>query len=137
MVVTTVVVVAMVNFRNWVNRSEARRAMEHLGKIVLQYRSEHGPVPSEAYVNNIRKNLEGQVRLGSLRYRARWIDFDSTGDEILAYTKQVRRSWLFGDKFIVLRLDGRVEWMAPQQLQDLLAKQQSPLEIQMLQNENE
>ena len=135
MVITTIVVVAMVNFRNWVNRSEAKRAMEHLGRIVLQYRDERGSVPSESYVDSIIKNLEGQVRLGNLRYRARWLDFDSTKDEILAYTEQAHRSWLFGDKFLVLRLDGRVEWMNPQQLQKLLARQQSPLEIQMMKNE--
>ena len=134
-VITAVVIVAMVNLRSWVNRSEARRAMEHLGKVVLQYRNERGSVPPESYVNNIRKNLEGQARLGELRYRARWIDFDSTKDEILAYTKRARRSWLFGDKFIVLRLDGRVEWMERQQLRDILARQQSQMEIQMLQSE--
>ncbi|RKY23869.1 MAG: hypothetical protein DRP62_05025 [Planctomycetota bacterium] len=134
-VITAVVIVAMVNLRNWVNRSEARRAMEHLGKVVLQYRSEHGSVPPESYVNNIRENLEGNVRLGKLHYRARWLDFDSTKDEILAYTEHAHRSWLFGDKFIVLRLDGRVEWMERQQLQDILARQQSPMEIQTLQKE--
>jgi hypothetical protein len=135
MVITIIVVVVMINFRNYVNHSEAKRAMEHLGKIVIQYRNEHGSVPSESYVNSIRQNLEGQARLGSLRYRARWLDFDSTKDEILAYTERTCRSWLFGDKLIVLKLDGRVEWMDKKHLQDLLVQQQSPIEVQMLQNE--
>ena len=61
-IVTVIAVVAMINFKDWVNRSEAMRAMEHLGKIVLQYRKNYGSVPPESYVDRIKEDLEGHVR---------------------------------------------------------------------------
>ncbi len=127
-VVTAIAVVAIINFKDWVNRSEAMRAMEHLSKIVLQYRQKHGLVPPEPYVDDIKESLEGYVRLGSLQYRARWLDLESTPDEILAYTKKNYRSLLVGKGYIVLRLDGNVEWMGKQEFETLLAQQQSPME---------
>jgi len=132
-VITAVAVVAMLNFKDWVNRSEAVRAMEHLGQIVLQYRKNHGSVPPESYVDGIKEDLEGYVRLGDLRYRARWLDFESTPNEILAYTERNYRSLLVGKGYVVLRLDGRVEWMGKREFETLLAQHQSPMEIQMLQ----
>jgi len=132
-VITTVAVVAMINFKDWVNRSEAMRAMEHLGQVVLQYRKNHGSVPPESYVDGIKEDLEGHVRLGDLRYRARWLDFESTPNEILAYTERNYRSLLVGKGYVVLRLDGRVEWMGKREFETLLAQHQSPMEIQMLQ----
>ena len=132
-VITAIAVVAMINFKDWVNRSEAMRAMEHLGQIVLQYRKNHGAVPPESYVDGIREDLEGHVRLGNLRYRARWLDFESTPDEILAYTEKNYHSLLVRKGYVVLRLDGRVEWMGKREFETLLAQHQSPMEIQMLQ----
>ena len=132
-VITAVAVVAMINFKDWVNRSEAMRAMEHLGQIVLQYRKNRGLVPPESYVDGIKENLEGHVRLGNLRYRARWLDIESTPDEILAYTEKNYHSLLVEKGYVVLRLDGRVEWMGKREFETLLAQYQSPMEIQMLQ----
>lgn len=132
-VVTAIAVVAMINLKDWVNRSETVRAMEHLGRIVLQYRKDQGCVPPESYVDRIKEDLEGYARLGGLQYRARWINFESTPDEILAYTQKNYRSLIIGKGFIVLRLDGRVEWMDKQHFETLLAQQQSPIEIEMLQ----
>ena len=131
-VVTAIAVVAMINFKDWVNRSEARRAVEQLGQIVLQYRKDNGALPPESYVNNIKKALEGSARLGELQYRALWIDSDSKPDEILAYTEKDYSSLLVGDGFIVLRLDGRVEWMGKEEFKTLLKQQQSPEEVRML-----
>ena len=132
-VVTIIAVAAMVQFKNWVSHSEAMRAMEHLGRIVLKYRKDNGSVPPQSYVDSIKGNLEGSVRLGGLTYRGRWIGFDSTGDEILAYSERSGGSLLFGAGFIVLRLDGRVEWMDKEKFKALLTKQQSPMEIGMMQ----
>jgi len=132
-IATAIAVVAMINLKDWVNRSEARRAMEHLSQIVLQYRKENGCVPPESYVDRIKENLEGYARLGDLRYRARLIDPDSSPDEILAYTEKNYRSFIVGKGCLVLRLDGRVEWMDKQKFKTLLAQQQKPLEIEMLQ----
>lgn len=131
-VITAIAVASMVNFKNLINRSEAMRAMEHLGRIVLQYRKNYGSVPSESYVDRIKEELEGRARLGKVNYRAQWLDFESTPDEILAYTERYHHSWLFDKGYIVLRLDGRVEWMDKQKLETLLAQQQSSMEIEML-----
>ena len=131
MVVTAIAIVAMIDFKNWVNRSEAMRAMEHLGRTVLQHRKEHGSVPSESYVKSIRESLPGHVRLGNLQYRARWLDFECPPDEILAYTEKNYHSLLFSKGFILLRLDGRVEWMNKQEFETLLDQQQSQMEIEM------
>jgi len=131
-VITAIAVVAMINFRDWVNHSEAMHAMNDLGQEVLKYREKHGSVPPKSYVDGIKENLKGGVRLGELQYRALWIDSDSTPDEILAYTEKNYPSLLVGDGFIVLRLDGRVEWMDKKEFKTLLAQQQSPEEIQML-----
>ena len=133
-VITVVAIVTMVNLRGWINRSEAMRAMEALGQKVIQYRKEHGLVPPESYILRIKDDLQGHLRLAGLHYRARWIDFEYTPDEILAYTKTRYHSLFLGSGFIVLRLDGHVEWMNKEELEKLLAQQQSPDEIQMLQD---
>lgn len=132
LVITGIAVAAMINLKNWINRSEAMRAMEHLSRIILQYREKYGIIPPESYIDRIREGLEGYARLGEVIYRAQWITFESTPDEILAYTGSYHRSWLFGKKYIVLRLDGRVEWMDKQEFETLLARQQSTQELEML-----
>jgi hypothetical protein len=132
LVITTIAVAAMINLKNWVNRSEAMRAMEHLSRVVLQHREKYGSIPPESYIDRIKEELEGHVRLGKLVYRAQWINFESTPDEILAYTERYHSSWLFGKKYIILRLNGRVEWMDKRELETLLAQQQSSQELEML-----
>jgi len=129
---TVIAVFAIVVFRDWVNRSEATKAMEQLGKTVLAYRKDRGSVPPESYINDIKENLIGYARLGDLNYRALWIDYECTDDEILAYSKKTSRSLLFGNIYILLRLDGRVEWLKEREFKALLAQQQSPMEVQMM-----
>ena len=85
MLITAAAVVGMVELKNQVNRSEAMRAMESLGRVVSDYKQKNGSVPPESYVDGIIKTFEGQPRLGNLNYRARWITFDSPPDTILAY----------------------------------------------------
>ena len=131
LVITVVAVVAMINFKDWVNRSESMRAMEYLGQAALQYRKEHGSVPPQSFVDRVKENLPGGVRLGNLQYRGLWISFESSGDEILAYAKKEYHSLLFSEGFVVLRLDGRVGWMDKGEFKKLLAKQQKPIETQM------
>lgn len=127
---TLIAVIAMINFKDWINRSEAMRAMENLGRIVIQYRKDRGSVPSESYIATIKKDLEGHARIGNLRYRALWIDSNSDPNEILAYSKHQRRSFFFGNKRLVLKLDGTATWMPPEEFKKLLSSQQSPEEIQ-------
>ena len=131
--VTAVAVIAMINLKDWINRSEALRAMEQLGKRILEYRQTNGSVPPQSYVDSQKVRVEGHVRLGRLQYRARWIDFDATDDEILAYSEKKYRSLILGHGYVVLRLDGRVEWMGKQKFEKLLSQQQSPTEIEMTQ----
>jgi hypothetical protein len=130
-VVTVVAVVGMVELKNWINRSEAMRAMEQLGRVVGDYRRKNGSVPPESYVDGIKNSLEGQARIGNLHYRARWIKVDSPPDEILAYVTREHHSLFFRPGAIVLRLDGRVQWMDKKTFEKLLASQQSQMEIEM------
>jgi hypothetical protein len=131
-IVTVLGVVAMINFKDWINRSEAMLAMGNLGEVILKYRAENGFVPPESYINSIRPNLPGNSRLGdSFRYRALWLNFDSPPDTILAYAPKKYRSLILKDGVIVLRLDGHVEWLETKDFETLLAKQQSPLEKQI------
>ncbi|MFH1370938.1 MAG: hypothetical protein ABII09_06595 [Planctomycetota bacterium] len=129
--VTITAVAGMVELKNHVNRSEAIRAMEQLGRIVAEYRQKNGSIPPESYAESIKVSLEGQVRLGNLQYRARWIQFDSPPDTILAYVTKDYRSLFFRPGAIVLRLDGRVEWMDKREFEKLLESQQSILEREM------
>ncbi|MHC4558505.1 MAG: hypothetical protein ACYTFW_24190 [Planctomycetota bacterium] len=131
---TTIAVVAMINIKDLVNRSEAIEAMKDLGQRVKDYRDEHGLVPSKSYVDSIKGSLKGRARFGDLQYRAIWIDSESTPDEVLAYTERNFRSFLVGKGYVVLRLDGRVEWMDKQQFDALLPKKQRQMETEMLQH---
>lgn len=130
--VTVIAIVSMINFKDWANRSEAMRAMQQLSQVILRYRNENGSVPPQSYIDSIKENLEGHVRLGKLKYRAQWLDLESTPDEILAYSEKNYRSFI-GKGFVVLRLDGTVEWLERDKFQAVLSRRQTPLEIQMLQ----
>lgn len=131
MVITAIAVVSMINLKDYINRSEAMRAMNHLGKIVLEYRKTNSCVPPESYVESVKGKLEGSARLVNLKYRARWINFDCTDDEILAYYAMNYPLSFLDDGCVVLRLGGQVEWMEKQEFETLLAQQQSPIEIEM------
>ena len=106
---TAVIILGMFNFKDWINRSEAMFAMEHIGQQVLSYRKEHGAVPPRSYVDRVKLKVPGQARL-NLIYRARWIEFDCSADEILAYSPKNYRTFILGKGSIVLRLD---ELMGP------------------------
>jgi len=129
---TFLAIIALTNFRNHINLSEATRAMNHLSAKVQDYRQKNGMVPPESYIETIRPTLQGGARLGDLIYRARWIDYDSTDDEILAYAKN-NRGVLFKKRgSIVLRLGGEVEWIEARQFNKILSQQQSKAEIEMI-----
>ena len=130
---TAVAVLAMINFKDWINRSEAVRAMQDLSGRISQYRSMNGMVPPQYYVDNLKGELEGSPRLGDLKYRGVWIDLESSGDEILAYSQKNYHSLLVSSGYVVLRLDGRVEWLGKREFEEILARQQSKDELQILQ----
>ena len=129
---TIVAILVIIVFREYVNRTEATRAVEHLGKVVLKYREEKGFIPPESYILGVKDELEGYARIGNLHYRALWIDSECGDDEILAYTQTGGNAMFLGSGFVVLRLDGRVEWMKEKDFKEMFAQQQDPLEVQML-----
>jgi hypothetical protein len=129
--ITAVSVAGMVELKNWVNRSESVRAMEQLQISVFTYKQKNGSLPPESYIEVIRKSLAGEPRLGDLNYRARWIKFDSPPETILAYVRKGSRSFLFNPGAIVLRLDGRIEWMDKATFDELIVSQQTPLELEI------
>ncbi|MGA2323353.1 MAG: hypothetical protein ABSG22_05850 [Sedimentisphaerales bacterium] len=131
MVVTVAAVVGMVELKNLVNRSESMRAMESLGRVVSDYKQKNGSIPPESYVDGIIETFAGGPRLGNLNYRARWITFDSPPDTILAYAIKNYRSLFSRPGAIVLRFDGRIEWMDKASFDKLIAGQQTPMELEL------
>ena len=129
---TIIAVIALINFRHWVNRSEAVRAMENLGEVIQKYRNKAGSLPPQSYVDNVKDNLQGQARLGTLYYRAQWIDYDDPPETIIAYTKKEFHSIFLDDGFIVLKLNGNVQWLEEKKCKQILEKQQTSEEIQFL-----
>jgi hypothetical protein len=128
--ITVAAVAAIAVMKNGINRAEAMRAMEHLGKIVHDYREKNGYVPPESYVDNLKESLVGQARLGDFHYRARWIDADSTTDTILAYNRITSYSLFFKPEVIVLFYDGKIKQMDEKSFAEMLARQQKPEEKQ-------
>ena len=132
--ITIIAMLAMVMFKDKTNQREALLAMEQLGVKILEYRQEYGVIPPENVVESIRPSIQGNARLGTLHYRARWIGLDARKSEIVAYTHKHYRSLLVESGTIVLHLDGRVSWMTPREFNILLNHQQSEEEKQAMEN---
>jgi len=130
---TVITIIAFIfgfgNFKDYVNKSEAIRAFKQLGQEVLKYRKETGQLPSEAMIANLKEQLEGSARVGNIVYRAQYISIDSPPDTIVAYSKK-DYNWLIRSGFVVLSLDGRVLYLTPKKFNDLLAKQQTAIEVE-------
>jgi len=135
LVVTLVAVVAMFNFKDYINRSEAIQAMQQLSQVVLSYKRTNGIVPPKPFVDTRLRDLKGGARLGNLQYRGLWVGFEADPNEILAYAeKNYEKNYLsslLSDGYIVLLLDGSVKWMDKEEFEELLARQQSETEKEM------
>jgi len=148
LLITIVAVVTILNVRDYFNRRAAKFAMMVLGNRIKSYRAKQGSVPSKSWVENQKETLPGNDRLGELQYRGMWVDFESDPNEILCFSEKKSRSIIFNDGYLVLRLkevlipaatgehSGRdtninIQWMEKQEFEDLLAQQQSPMEIEM------
>jgi hypothetical protein len=108
-------VVGMMHLKDYVNRSEALRAMDQLGRRILEYRQRYGSLPPESFLDSIKGDLEGAVRMGNVKYRALYIGPGAPADTILAYSERRYPSSFLGDGYVVLHLSGGVEWVpAPQ-----------------------
>ena len=128
---TATAVIGMIHLKDYVNRSEAMRAMSQLGERVLEYRKQYGSLPPESFVTSIKGNLEGAVRMGNVKYRALYIGLDASADTILAYSHKGYTSSFLNDGYVVLRLDGTVEWMSLTQFTVLFAAQRAPGEPEL------
>ena len=109
--VTGGTVVGLIQIKDYINRSEALRAMRQLGDHIRAYRTEHGSLPPESFLRGIRDRLEGAARLGAVKYRALYIGLDSPDETILAYSVRRYPTSFLPDGCVVLRLNGAVEWM--------------------------
>ena len=127
---TAIFVGVMINVKDVINKSEAIRAMELLGEGVRKYRDNYHSTPPESYFNQL-KNSISTVRLGDVHYRAQWIGFDDGPDTVLAYSYKNYR-FLVKRGYVVMRLDGSVEWIERGEFVKLLKKQQTDAEIKLL-----
>jgi hypothetical protein len=121
-------VLGMMHLKDYVNRSEALRAMDQLGRRVLEYRRQHGSLPPESFLASIKDDLEGAVRMGNVKYRALYLGLDAPADTILAYSERHYSSSFVQDGYVVLRLSGKVEWLPTAQFAALFATQRTPAE---------
>jgi hypothetical protein len=129
---TTAMVVGFANIKDFVNRSEATRAMGILGKEILQYRQKYGSLPSEVYVKQYQEAI-GAVRLSDLQYRAQWIEYGADPNTtILAYSEKNYGGFVKGG-YIVLWFNGKVEWIGKKEFEKILTAQQQQQELQWLQ----
>jgi hypothetical protein len=125
---TALAVVGLIHLKDYINRSEALRAMDQLGEHILDYRNQNGSLPPESFVNGIKGRLEGAVRLGNVKYRALYIGPNAPGDTILAYSFRQYSTPFLADGYVALRLDGTVEWMQIPEFADLFTAQRTPAE---------
>jgi len=133
--ITTLAVLAMINFKDYINKSEATKSFYNLSSVIKNYKEKYGSIPPESYLQQIRDDLQGSLRLGGLQYRSRWIDFDSPPDTILAYTERNYRSPFVNSGYVVLKLNGQVQWIEKKEFEQILATQQKPQEIESLKKE--
>lgn len=130
-IITTVFVLIMANVRDLLNKSEAIRSMELLGQRVKSYRQQRHSTPPKSFVMGGDQPIS-LVRLGDINYRAHWISYNAKPDTILGYTYK-NFGFLAGKGYVVMFLDGNVTWMEKHQFEQLLAKQQTQAEIELLQ----
>lgn len=125
--VTAAAVFIMFNVKDFINRREGMLAMTQLGQYILEYKKNNNSLPPPTYIENIQKSIEGNVRLGKVQYRSMDITIDAPPDTILAYIPKKYNSLFFmTNGYIVLRLNGKVEWIEKNQFDALLASQQGP-----------
>jgi len=133
--ITIFAVFMMINLKDLVNRSEAIKAMKALSKRSTEYRKIHNSVPSEKWFEIQKETLPGAPRLGDIKSRGIWINPDSPDDEILAYSYRNYHSLFIEKGYVVLRLNGKVQWMEKNEFEQLLKEQQGKAESQLLQNQ--
>ncbi|OHB61978.1 MAG: hypothetical protein A2167_06755 [Planctomycetes bacterium RBG_13_46_10] len=129
---TLTVVVGFANIKNVINRSESMRAMELLGKEILRHRKNYGSLPPEYYLKQFTDAI-GAVRITNLHYRAAWIEFGAEPETtVLAHSQKNYRGFTKSG-YVVLWLNGKVEWIGKKQFEQTLERQQKQQELQWIQ----
>lgn len=121
--VTAVTVAAVSSFKDFINKSESLLAMENLGALINQYRNQHGTLPPENYIDDIKTKLRGAPRMGKLVYRAKWLDYTTTSETILAYSKKDYSGIILSSGYVVLKYNGEVQWLTEDEFQLTMALQ--------------
>lgn len=116
--ITAAAVAGMIHLKDYINRREALLAVEQLGEKILAYQETQGTLPPEETVQALKEEVSGRARLGRLTYRAPWITPQSMPDSLLAFTQQDYKSLIVSNGYIILRLDGTVQWLNTQQFTD-------------------
>jgi hypothetical protein len=129
-VIIAIFIFAFANFKDYVNKAEAMRAFNKLGQKIVEYRNQHGLLPSESEIAGLKENIEGSARMGTIHYRAQWIGIDSPPETIVAYTKKSYHALVVESGFVVLRLDGQVQYIPTEEFEKILAKQQTMAEAE-------
>ncbi len=128
--ITAFSIFALVNVKDKIGKSEAMRAMNILSAHIQKYYKTTKSLPAENYVDGIVES-QGMVRLGNLQYRARWISYGAGSDTILAYAQRDYK-WLVRPGYVVMRLDGRVEWLSRSHFKEIIKNQQTEAELELL-----
>jgi hypothetical protein len=128
---TTAMVIGFSNLKNLINRSEALRSMEILGKEVLAYRQTYGSLPNESFAKQIIEQI-GAVRLTGFQYRAPWIEYNCDPNiTILAYS-ETPSAGLVQHGTVVLWLNGKTEWISQKDFNKIIESQQKQQELNWL-----
>lgn len=131
LIVTLIAVIGMINFKDYINRSESIKVMQQGGRTVAEYRRQHNRVPSESIFLREMRKIKGAARLPGVVYRGLWIDMEAEPNDILAYAKKNYPASLLDDGYVVLKVDANAVWMDGDEFEALLAEQQSEVEIEM------
>jgi hypothetical protein len=129
--VTSLAVVGLVNFKDYVNRSEALQAMQAAGELILEYQDKNNLLPPESYVEQLKREVKGGARMGQIQYRGLFIGPRAEPNEILLYSEKQYKSSFLDDGYVVLFVDGAVKWMGVKEFEEMLGKQQTDFEIHM------
>ncbi|MCD4830413.1 MAG: hypothetical protein K8R02_01235 [Anaerohalosphaeraceae bacterium] len=133
-VFTIIMVLGLTTLRNYINRSEAVRAMDLLGREALTYRKNYGSLPSESHIKKFLDRIQA-VRVGNMSYRAIWIEYGSDPDRtVLAYAKK-SYEWPLQPGYVVLWLNGKTQWLAAEEFEPILRSQQQKIEMDLLQKD--
>lgn len=117
------------NFKDYVNKTETIRAFNQLGEKITEHRKRTGILPSESAIRDIKQQIEGAVRVGNIQYRAQWISIDSPPETIVAYAEKKYGTFIESG-FVLLRLDGLVEYLPPDKFNAILSKQETMAEAE-------